>query len=79
MGKGERRRRVLTEGTVAEIPLQPTLAGPTIETGVALTVVDSGVTRFPCDEGTKAISRSDYSGHEESQAGAVGNEVMNQR
>lgn len=74
----ERRRRVLTKGTVAEIPLQPTLAGPTIETGVALTVVDSGVTHFPCDEGTKAISRSDYSGNWERQAGVVGNEVMNQ-
>lgn len=43
----ERRGRVLTKGTVAEIALQPTLAGATIETGVALAVVDSGVTRFP--------------------------------
>lgn len=73
-----RGERVLTEGAVAEIPLQPTLAGPTIETGVALTVVDSGVTRFPCDEGTKAISRSDYSGKQERHAGVIGNEVMNQ-
>lgn len=47
--RAERRRSVLTEGTVAVIPLHPALAGSTIETGVALTVIDIGVTRFPCD------------------------------
>lgn len=43
------RRSVLTEGAVAVVPLHPALAGSTIETGVALTVIDSGVTRFPCN------------------------------
>lgn len=58
----KRRRSVLTKGAVAVIPLHPALAGATIEAGVALTVIDSGVTRFPCDWGIKTISRSEYSG-----------------
>ena len=47
--QAERRRSVLTEGAVAVIALHPALAGSTIETRVALTVIDSGVARFPCD------------------------------
>lgn len=46
---GAEGRSVLTKGTVAVIALHPALAGSTIETGVALTVIDSGVTRLPCD------------------------------
>lgn len=47
--QAERRRSILTEGAVAVVPLHPALAGSTIETRVALTVIDSGVTRFPCN------------------------------
>lgn len=47
---------------MAVVPLHTALAGPTIETGVAFTVIDSRVTGFPCDQGTKTISRSEESG-----------------
>lgn len=43
-----RRSSILTKGAVAVVPLHPALAGSTIEARVALTVVDSGVTSFPC-------------------------------
>lgn len=47
--QAERSSSVLTEGTVAVVPLHPALAGSSVETGVALTVIDSGVARLPCD------------------------------
>lgn len=37
---------LLTEGAVAVISIHPVLTGPAVKTGVTLTVIDDGVTRF---------------------------------